>query len=399
MGRKVDGRGKSPGGRRQGMMGIQISQSLASIVEMVKGLDQEEFMEFARIIMVSLPAASVTDMRKRGMMEDIQRVTGLGIVNNFREGYDNDGYDQSDAEDEFGYTAELDDVEDPSTINRYSYKKASPTPEISSDEPMDDYQSSDNNNDIHSRRLMSKSSNCPRPSSRRKSSATTRSPLESSQKSDKNEEEQLPGASRLSTTPSVSAVPRTSLSRPNFRSSNNTPTDQAEIDRFRECFTAAHTTLAGRRCSVKDEVLDRHMDKSSHLAKLFKYEDMLKSVFHILESGSCGIPPAHIHELQLEEDISSDIYRVVKQSNYKVENTAQSRLREAHIFLNFNQVFEAEILRRNLDPSMAHINRENPVIASIKLDMACVSTGPSRRDLVDMQTENNQLYRNFMGPI
>lgn len=40
----------------------------ASIVEMVKGLNREEFMEFARIIMISLPVSSVSDMRRRGMV-------------------------------------------------------------------------------------------------------------------------------------------------------------------------------------------------------------------------------------------------------------------------------------------------------------------------------------------
>lgn len=101
----------------------------------------------------------------------------------------------------------------------------------------------------------------------------------------------------------------------------------------------------------------------------------------------------------MEADIPSDIYRVVQQPHYKAENTAQSRLREAHILLDLNQVFESEILRRNLDPSLTHSNRENPVIASIKLDMACASTGRSWRDLVDMQTANDRSYRNCMAPV
>lgn len=332
-------------------------------------------------------------------MEDIQRVTGLGIVNDFHEGYNEDGYDQSDFEDELGYNTELDDIEFPSTVKRHSYRKASPVPEISSDERMDDYQSSDNNNDNHRGRLMSKSDNRLRPNARRKSSIISGSPLESLRESDTNEEELLAGASGPPMHPSISVVPPASLSRFNSRPTNNISTDQAEINRFRECFTAAHTTLAGRRASVKDEVLDKHLKKAPHLMKLFKYEAMLKRVFHILENGNSSILPAHNHEPQLEADIPSDIYRVVQQSHYKAENTAQSRLREAHILLDLNQVFESEILRRNLDPSLTHSNRENPVIASIKLDMACASTGRSRRDLVEMQTANDRSYRNCMAPV
>lgn len=40
----------------------------ASIVEMVTGLDRDEYMEFARIIFTSLPVASVAEMRKSGMV-------------------------------------------------------------------------------------------------------------------------------------------------------------------------------------------------------------------------------------------------------------------------------------------------------------------------------------------
>lgn len=387
----------------------------ANIVEMVTGLDREEYMEFARIIITSLPETSIVDMRRRGMvcsqiivlppmliiiqMEDIQRVTGLGISNDLHEGYDDDGYSQYDREDELGYITEFDDVDVTSTVNRYSSRKAPPAPEISSDEPMDGYQSSDDNSDIHRGRLIPKSANRQRQNARPKSSQASISPLDSLRESDKNEEELFAGASGRPTPLSISAVPLTSVSRPNSRSLNNISTDQAEINRFRECFTAVHTTLAGRRASVKDEVLAKHMDKAPFLIKLFKYEAMLKSVLHLLEGGNCSIPPAHNHEPPLEADIPADIYRVVEQSYYKVKNTAESRLREAHILLDLNQVFEAEILRRNLDPLMTHNNRENPVIASIKLDMACASTGRSRRDLVEMQTANKQSYKNCMAPV
>ncbi|KFY56804.1 hypothetical protein V496_06649 [Pseudogymnoascus sp. VKM F-4515 (FW-2607)] len=351
----------------------------ANIVEMVTGLDRE-YMEFARIIITSLPATSIVDMRRRGMMEDIQRVTGLGTSNDF-QGYGDDGYF-------------------PSTVNRYSCRKVPSAPEISSDEPMDDYQSSDDNNGIHRGRLISKSANHRlTQNARPKSSQASISPLESLWESDKNEEELFAGASGRPTPLSISAVPLASVSRPDARSLNNISTDQAEINRFRECFAETHTTLAGRRASVKDEVLAKHMDKAPLLIKLFKYEAMLKSVLHLLESGNCSIPPARNHEPRLEADIPADIYRVVEQSYYKVKNTAQSRLREAHILLDLNQVFEAEIVRRNLDPLMTHNNRENPVVASIKLDMACASTGRSRRDLVEMQTANNQLYKNCMAPV
>lgn len=124
-----------------------------------------------------------------GQMEDIQRVTGLGIENDFHEEYDDDGYDQSDLEDEFGYNTELDDVVVPTTVNRYPNGKVSVAPEISSDEPMDDYQSSDANNDSHRGRLMPKSANRQGPNARRKSLHASGSPLESLRQSDEYEEE------------------------------------------------------------------------------------------------------------------------------------------------------------------------------------------------------------------
>lgn len=47
---------------------LNIVYPKANVVEMVKGLDREEFTEFARIIMISLPVSSVSDMRRRGMV-------------------------------------------------------------------------------------------------------------------------------------------------------------------------------------------------------------------------------------------------------------------------------------------------------------------------------------------
>ncbi|KFZ10611.1 hypothetical protein V501_05114 [Pseudogymnoascus sp. VKM F-4519 (FW-2642)] len=360
--------------------------------------DRELHMQFARIIMISLPVSSVSDMRRRGMMEDIQRVTGLGIENDLHEEYDDDGYDQSDLEDEFGYNTELDDVVVLSTVNRYPNGKVSVAPEISSDEPMDDYQSSDANNDSHRGRLMPKSANRQGPNARRKSLHASGSPLESLRQSDEYEEELSAESSGPPMLPSISVVPPTSLSRPNSRPFNDISTDQAEVDRFRECLTGAQISLVGRRASIRDEVLDKHMKKAPQLVKQFKYEAMLKSVLQILENGNCGVPPVRNQQPQLEADIPSEIYRVVEQSQFKVENTAQSRLREAYNLLDLNQVFEAEIQRRNLDPS-AYNNRDNPVIASIKLDMACASTGRSRQDLMEMQAANSQPYRNCMAPV
>lgn len=39
-----------------------------SIIEMLRRLDRDESMEFARIVMISLPARSIADMRKRGLV-------------------------------------------------------------------------------------------------------------------------------------------------------------------------------------------------------------------------------------------------------------------------------------------------------------------------------------------
>jgi hypothetical protein len=47
---------------------LNIVYPKASIVEMVTGLNREEYMEFARIILAGLPISSVREMRRRGMV-------------------------------------------------------------------------------------------------------------------------------------------------------------------------------------------------------------------------------------------------------------------------------------------------------------------------------------------
>lgn len=326
-------------------------------------------------------------------MEDIQRVTGLGIVDDshqgyeddFNQGYNDDGYDQFYLEDELVFNPDSDGIKVPSMIKRHSYSKISTAAEISSDEPMDDYISTDNDNDIRGW-LMPKSVNNLRLNSPSKPSHARRGRLESLRPSDEDDEELLPEAS-------VRPVTKT-----NYHSSNNISADkpekfhEAEIRRFRECLTTAHSMLNRQRARLKDGVLDKYAGNGPLLVKLFKYETMLKSVFDILQSSDCSIPSVRTYEPRLAMGIPSDIYRVVEQTDFKVENTAPSRLREAHNFMDFNRVFEAEILRRSPLSPKTHISGES-IVASIKFDIACAATKLSRRDLEAMQMADPELYK------
>ncbi|KFY44907.1 hypothetical protein V495_03211 [Pseudogymnoascus sp. VKM F-4514 (FW-929)] len=388
---------------------LNIVYTKASIVEMVTGLNREEYMEFARIIMTGLPTSSVREMRRRGMIEDIQRVLDLGNIRDFRQGYDDDfnqgyndnGCDQSDLEDELVSNPDSENIEISSIPKQPSHRRALPDADISSDEPMDDYISTDNENNNLYGPSIPKSGDHLRLNSRSKPSRVSGSPLESLRQSDGGDEELLQEASATKIPPSISVVPPSLLSKPKYRLSSNTSTDQAqafqetEILRFQECLATSNSMQSGKRC-LKDDVLDKYAESGLLFVELFKYEPMLKSVFGILESGSFKVPAACNYESRLDMGIPSDIYRVVDQINFTVENTAQSRLREAHSFVQFNQVFETEIQRRNTLFPGSHTSSEASAVADIKFDMACAANRLSRQDLIAMKTTDLEFFKATM---
>ncbi|KFX95809.1 hypothetical protein O988_05605 [Pseudogymnoascus sp. VKM F-3808] len=384
---------------------LNIAYPKASIVEMVTGLNREEYMEFARIIMTGLPTSSVREMRRRGMIEDIQRVLDLGNIrdsrqgydNNFNQGYNDNGCDQF--EDELVSNPDSEDIEISSLPKQRSHRRALPDADISSDEPMDDYISTDNDNNYLYGRSTQKSVDHLRLNSRSKPSRASESPNEPLRQSDGGDEELLQEASVSKIPPSISIVPPILLSKPKSHLSSNTSADQAEkfqeteILRFQECLATSNSMQSGTRANLKDDVLDKYAENGLLFVELFKYEPMLKAVFGILESGSFKIPAACNYESRVDMSIPSDIYRVIDQMNFTVGSTAQSRLRQAHSFVKLNQVFETEIQRRNTLLLGSHISSDTGVVGDIKFDLACVANRLSRQDLKAMQTTDLEFFK------
>ncbi|KFY22608.1 hypothetical protein V493_06484 [Pseudogymnoascus sp. VKM F-4281 (FW-2241)] len=345
--------------------------SKASIVEMVRGLDREEFMEFARIIMIGLPVTSIADMRRRGMMEDIQRVTGVGISDDFHQRYDDECYDQRDDEDESVFDPDSYDIEDPFESRRHSYRRIEHAAEISSDEPMEDHPF---------RVLASKRW-------RRRGAGVTRSicspPLP------------LPPPTPADFDSALPAL----LSNSNSRPFNSIYKDKAQrvnktkIRRFRECLAAAYSTVDGPRAKLGEGVLDKYAENAPVLARLFEYDTMLKGVFDLLQESNCSIPPVCSLESRSDADIPTAIYRVVGQIGFTGENTAQSRLHEAHNYLDFNRVFEAEVVRRSALSPVASKNGDGSVLANVKFDIACAVTKLSRRELTATQSTDPEILK------
>lgn len=344
-------------------------------------------------------------------MEDIQRVMGAGTMGDAHQGYEDDfsqgyyndeGHDKSDLEYELVSNPDSDGVEVPSIEKRHAYSNFFHTADISSDEPMDDYISSDNDNNNNLRgRFISKSANKMQLNSRSKLLNTLGSPLESLRQSVEDEEllQEDPNRPIL---PSITVEPRALISQPNSRPSSNMSADkvkqfhEAEVLRFRECISNAHLTLTGRRAAANKKALQEYFSNCALLVDSFTYKAMLQNVFDILLKGDWIIPPVDNHEPQLEADIPSDVYRVIRKASGDLESLAsvRGRLLEAHNYLDINHVIEAEIVRRK---SLPRSKGTHEIMADIKFDIACVANNRTQRDLTELRTTSEESYTTMIN--
>ncbi|OBT84101.1 hypothetical protein VE02_06996 [Pseudogymnoascus sp. 03VT05] len=277
-----------------------------SIIEMPRRLDREESMEFARIVMISLPATSIADMRRRGLMADIERVVGSGIasVSSQREG-DNDG-DEYDLSDEL--TSNMDsESEVPNAVQPHSDREVLPAVESllekSPDVPMGDYESGGNDSNGHHDQLTTENVNYQGPNAPTKSSDTSANPLESLQQRSKDEEEPI---AFIQAVPMLNPVLiPASISELDLHLSKDISTDRAsnshetEIHRFRECLTEAKRSMDRARGQVTEERLQTLLGNPNFINLIIeslKYETILKNVFDLLSNASQDIPIVKDHD-------------------------------------------------------------------------------------------------------
>ncbi|OBT42550.1 hypothetical protein VE00_06201 [Pseudogymnoascus sp. WSF 3629] len=277
-----------------------------SIIEMLRKLDREQSMEFARIARIGMSMAyTTTPVLIDVHMADIERVVGSGIASIFsqRDG-DNNG-DECDLSDEFRSNMDS-ESEVPDTVQPHSDREVSPTVESllekSPDVPMNDSESGGNDSNDHRDRLMTENVNYQGPNAPTESSDTSSNSLESLQQRDKGEEEPLAFIQAVPT-PNPVLTP-VSISEPDLHSPKDISMDralnshEAEIHRFRECLIEAKRNMDRARGQVKEERLEAllgNLNFISLIIESLKYETILKNVFDLLSNASQDIPIVNDH--------------------------------------------------------------------------------------------------------